>query len=128
MCCVEQVEKYALITTYCTTIRCHLYQAFGAEMEMKMYYGEDEVSDEDELDKNSPGGIVIESLSNIRTVASLTLEDQRAEEYARALAKEDPHPVKSNFVKGKWLLRHCFCDSHIPIVLTSLYLKAGPLA
>jgi hypothetical protein len=68
-------------------------------MEMQMYYGEDE-GDDEEVDSNSPGGIVIEALSNIRTVASLNLEEQRAAEYAYALEKEDPHPIKSNVTKG----------------------------
>lgn len=67
---------------------------------MRMYYGEDD-GDETELDANSPGGIVIESLSNIRTVASLTLEDERATEYSHALEHEDPHPVRTNFFKGE---------------------------
>lgn len=64
-----------------------------------MYYGEDEGGDE-EVDAKSPGGIVIEALSNIRTVASLNLEEERTAEYAYALEKEDPHPIKSNIVKG----------------------------
>ena len=51
-------------------------------------------------DENSPGGIVIEALSNIRTVASLTLEEQQAREYSRALDREDPHPIRTNLIKG----------------------------
>lgn len=66
---------------------------------MQLYYGEDEGDDED-IDAKSPGGIVIESVSNIRTVASLTLEEERVEEYEHALAKEDPHPLRTNTIKG----------------------------
>jgi ATP-binding cassette subfamily B (MDR/TAP) protein 1 len=72
---------------------------FGAEMEMKLYLGEDE-GDSGEPDQNSPGGIVVETLVNIRTVASLTIEDRRSAEFSQALRDEDPTPIKSNFIKG----------------------------
>lgn len=36
----------------------------------------------------------------MRTVASLTLEDERVDEYNKALDREDPHPVRTNLVKG----------------------------
>jgi ATP-binding cassette subfamily B (MDR/TAP) protein 1 len=75
------------------------FMAFGAEMEMKTYAGEDE-GDEDGRDKNSAGGIVIESLSNMRTVASLTLEEQRAAEYAQALRQTDYESPRVVVFKG----------------------------
>jgi len=78
------------------------FMAFGAEAEMDMYYGKDESEDEKE-DAKSPGGIVLEALSNIRTVASLTLEGNRAEIYEKALADEDPHPLLGILKKGKQL-------------------------
>ena len=65
-----------------------------------MYTGADE-GDIQQVDDNSSGGIAIETLSNIRTVASLTLEEERAAQYARALNNEDNHPILSNIVKGK---------------------------
>lgn len=68
-------------------------------MEMRTYLGEDE-GDADQIDEHSPGGIVIETLSDIRTVASLTLEESRAIEFADALSKEDPHPIRNKIVKG----------------------------
>jgi len=43
---------------------------------------------------------VVESLLNIRTVAALTIEEQRSAEFAEALQKEDPTPVRTNLVKG----------------------------
>ena len=67
---------------------------------MEMYLGSDD-PDDDAITANSPGGIVVEALSNIRTVASLTLEEERATEYARALAMEDPHAVRNNITKGE---------------------------
>ena len=51
-------------------------------------------------DEHSPGGIVIESLLNVRTVAALTLEERKLEEYSEALRRENPTPVKTNFCKG----------------------------
>jgi len=76
------------------------FLAFGAEMEMKMYVtGEDEGDDTVE-DENSPGGIVVESLLNVRTIASLTMEERKLAEYSEALEKEDRHPLKNNCIKG----------------------------
>ena len=65
-----------------------------------MYWGEDE-GDDGDVDVNSPGGIVIEALTNIRTVASLTLEEQRATSYEQALEREVPHPHRNNLLKGE---------------------------
>ena len=65
-----------------------------------MYVGTDEGDDDEDLDEHSPGGIVIESLLNIRTVASLTMEESKLVEYNEALRHEDPTPIKTNFVKG----------------------------
>ena len=71
---------------------------FGAMAEMRLYYGEDEVHGKE--DENSPGGIVVETLLNMRTVASLTIEKQRSNEYKDALEKEHPDLVKSNVIRG----------------------------
>ena len=77
------------------------FMAFGAEMEMRMYLGEDEGDIEDEkVDEKSAAGIVIESLLNIKTVASLALEPSRIQEFSAALKREDPTPFKSNTIKG----------------------------
>lgn len=75
------------------------FMAFGSRMKTKMFMGEDE-GDEPQDDENSPGGIVVEALLNIRTVASLTIEDMRSKEYAESLQKADPTPIKSNFING----------------------------
>lgn len=74
------------------------FMAFGAEMEMRMYMGEDE--EEEEEDGHSPGSIVVETLLNIRTVASLNIEPTRVTEFDDALAAEDPKPIRTNTVKG----------------------------
>jgi hypothetical protein len=75
------------------------FMAFGAEAELQMYMGEDE-GDVNEHETNSSGDIVVESLLNIRTVASLAIEEKRADEYALALAAEDPHAIRNNAIKG----------------------------
>jgi ATP-binding cassette subfamily B (MDR/TAP) protein 1 len=72
--------------------------SFGAIMEMKMYMGEDAVAEE--KGERTPGAIVVETLLNMRTVASLSMEAARAEEFDEALASEDPRPVLSNALKG----------------------------
>ena len=75
------------------------FMAFGAAAEMKLYMGEDE-ADTEKYEENSSGGIVVESLLNIRTVASLTIEQERLEEFREALHAEDPTPVRTNLIKG----------------------------
>jgi ATP-binding cassette subfamily B (MDR/TAP) protein 1 len=75
------------------------FLAFGAKMKLKNFYGEDEGSESDG-GKNSPGGIVVETLLNMRTVASLNIEEVRSREYADALRSEDPTPIKSNLLNG----------------------------
>jgi ATP-binding cassette subfamily B (MDR/TAP) protein 1 len=75
--------------------------AFGAEMEMRMYMGEDEADESaDKVGTKSAAGIVIESLLNIRTVASLTLEKSRRQEFVEAMRREDPTPFRTNLIKG----------------------------
>ena len=74
---------------------------FGALMEMKMYLGEDEGAEViAKDDENSPGAIVVETLLNIRTVASLSIEGMRVKEYHDALKLDDPTLAKTNLYKG----------------------------
>lgn len=75
------------------------FLAFGAEMEMAMYMGEDE-GDVEKIEEGSPAGIVIETLSNIRTVASMTLQELRLSQYSSALLAADPQPLRTNLIKG----------------------------
>ena len=67
---------------------------------MKMYFGEDEGDVHSSGDEHSSGAILIETLTNIRTVAAFCLQDARSGEYSDALVAEDPTPVRSNFFKG----------------------------
>jgi len=73
--------------------------AFASKMKVKMFMGEDEGGEADD-DENSCGRIVVETLLNMRTVASLTIEQIRSEEYRDALLREDPAPIKSNIING----------------------------
>jgi len=76
------------------------FMGFGAYMEMKMYFGEDEAADNAEETEDSSGSIVVETLTSIRTVASLSIERMRANEYERAINLESPSSLKSNALKG----------------------------
>lgn len=70
-------------------------------MEMRMYVkAEDEGDDSLLEDEHSPGGIVIESLMNIKTVASMCLEQTKLKEYGAALRAQNPRPLLTNFLKG----------------------------
>ena len=72
--------------------------AFGAEMEMKMYMGEVEIAEDE--DEHSSGAIAVETLTNIRTVASLSAEQERVHEFDAALRTEDPNSLRANVIKG----------------------------
>jgi len=76
------------------------FMGFGAYMEMKMYIGEDESVDAIMESENSSGGIVVETLMSIRTVAALSIEKMRANEYERAINLESPASLRSNALKG----------------------------
>ncbi|KAL9190432.1 hypothetical protein ACHAXT_007643 [Thalassiosira profunda] len=73
------------------------FMGFGAEMEMKMYMGEDDADIKE--DEDGPGAIAIESLLNIRTVASLSLEETRLDDYTEALRKKHPESLLETFKK-----------------------------
>ena len=76
------------------------FMSFGAAVEMQMYMGDDEGdTNVEDIDKTSAAGIVVESLLNIRTVASLTLEKRRCKEFVDALHREDPTPFRTNAIK-----------------------------
>lgn len=76
------------------------FMSFGAYMEMKMYIGDDAAADDVMEDENSSGSIVVETLMSIRTVAALSIERMRANEYVRAISMESPSSLKSNALKG----------------------------
>ena len=65
-----------------------------------MYAAPPDEGDDSVEDMNSPGGIVVESLLNVRTIAALTMEDTKLDEYSEALQREDSHPWRTNCIKG----------------------------
>jgi len=67
---------------------------------MKRMLGEDEgdLNAADEL--NSPGGLVVETLVNIKTVSALTLEARRYRDYENALLKSEPNYRVDAFMDG----------------------------
>jgi ATP-binding cassette subfamily B (MDR/TAP) protein 1 len=83
-------------------IGCIPLMGFATSLEMKQMLGEDEGSgdagDQDEL--HSPGGILVETLLNIRTVAALNLQDQREKDFDRALTEAQPNFIRSCVLAG----------------------------
>lgn len=73
--------------------------SIGKAVEIQVMMGDEKEIPKD-LPADSSGGIVIEALLNIRTVASLTIEEQRMTEFESALRREDPQPIRTNIVKG----------------------------
>ena len=75
------------------------FMIFSAQVRQRMYTGEDE-GDQSKYEEHSAGGIAVESLLNIRTVASLTIEEKRIREFREALQEDNPTPIKSSIVTG----------------------------
>lgn len=76
------------------------FMGFGAAMEMKLYMADDKVATDKDKGRSSSGGIVVETLVNIRTVASLSIEETRSSEYADALSREDSKPLLKASLRG----------------------------
>lgn len=74
-------------------IGCIPIMGFATSIEMKQMLGEDEGTDEkkDDDNNNSPGGVLVETLLNMRTVSALTLEQQRYNDYEKALILSEPN-------------------------------------
>jgi ATP-binding cassette, subfamily B (MDR/TAP), member 1 len=83
-------------------IGCIPLMGFATSVEMKQMLGEDESSDtqvsQDEM--NSPGGILVETLLNIRTVSALTLEEQRAKDFERSITSTQSSYIRDGFMAG----------------------------
>merc|ERR1712232_1248613 len=80
-------------------LACIPLMGMATSIEMSRLMDEDEFQKgQDEL--NSPGGIAVETLLNIRTVCALTLENERLQNYKNALHKEEPNYVLSCFTAG----------------------------
>jgi ATP-binding cassette, subfamily B (MDR/TAP), member 1 len=86
---------FALLALACVPI-----MGFATSMEMKRMLGED-IGDQNAAEgANTPGGIVVETLLNMRTVSALTLEKQRYQDYEKALVKAEPSVLVDAFGSG----------------------------
>ena len=72
----------------------------GAIGEAKLFMGEDEKVSTSDLPANSAGGIIVESLVSIKTIASLTLEDHRHKQYCEALSDEGQSYINDCMLLG----------------------------
>lgn len=73
----------------------------GKALEVQTYMRDDRgAQGTEELQPKSSGGIIVETLLNIRTVASLTIEEQRMQEYQAALSRGTSNPVRRIILKG----------------------------
>jgi ATP-binding cassette subfamily B (MDR/TAP) protein 1 len=75
------------------------FMSLGKALEIQTFMGEEEKQTEDPK-ANSSAGIVVETLLNMRTVAALAIEEKRLNQFEDALTREDPHPVRTNVIKG----------------------------
>ena len=77
------------------------FMGFASAVEMKTMFGEDEGSDNSKGEGlSSPGGILVETLLNIKTVAALRMERQRYKDYCNALNKSEPKLVLNSIKSG----------------------------
>ena len=76
------------------------FMGYATALDAKNSLGTDEGAAEVEDGCDSPGGIIVETLLNIRTVSALTLEEQRFKDYEKAPAKVDGNIMKEAAVSG----------------------------
>jgi ATP-binding cassette, subfamily B (MDR/TAP), member 1 len=72
----------------------------ATSFDMKRYLGEDEGNANAADNQNTPGGVIVETLLNMRTVSALTLEGQRYHDYERALQASEPNYKSDVFTSG----------------------------
>ena len=76
------------------------FMAFGEYMQSQQMMGTDEGDITKTALESSEGAVVIETLVNIRVVASLSMEQDRVERYVTALAKKNNPGFVHNMIKG----------------------------
>jgi hypothetical protein len=76
------------------------FMAFGEYMQNQQMLGQDEGDDANTEAKSSEGAVVIETLVNIRIVASLSMEDERVRTYAKALEAKHNNSFFRNAIMG----------------------------
>jgi len=77
------------------------FMAFGEYMQNQQMIGEDEGDEDKKAIEGSEGGVLVETLLNIRTVAALCMEGKRVDTYSKALHyKNRTNSIPRNTVKG----------------------------
>jgi len=87
--------QFALMAIACIPI-----MGFATSIEAKNLWGED-MGDTNAVDGlSSPGGIVVETLLNMRTVSALTREEQRYQDYEKALLRANANYKLDALISG----------------------------
>ena len=77
--------------------------------------GLDRGDSKESIDTDSPGGILVETLLNMKTIAALALEERKFEEFRDLLDRSEPNncweSMKTAFSHGMAYLLHHFVDS-----------------
>jgi ABC-type bacteriocin/lantibiotic exporter with double-glycine peptidase domain len=91
----QYMWQFALLAVACVPL-----MGAAAAVRVKTFVGEDEgdLNAADSL--NTPGGVIVETLLNMRTVTALCLESQRYQDYERSLLVAEPHFKSDSFVSG----------------------------
>lgn len=76
------------------------FMAFGEYMQNQQMLGQDEGDVEKASVEGNEGAVVIETLVNIRIVASLSMEAERVQKYSEALARKFNRGVCLNMQRG----------------------------
>jgi ATP-binding cassette subfamily B (MDR/TAP) protein 1 len=76
------------------------FMAFGEYVQNQQMIGQDEGDIEKTSLESNEGAVVIETLVNIRVVASLSMEDDRVKTYADALARKSNPGFVRNMISG----------------------------
>ena len=76
------------------------FMAFGRYMQNQQMVGSDEGDSEKTEAQSSAGAVVIETFVNIRIVASLSMEDERVQTYAKALEDKHNNSLLRNVIAG----------------------------
>ena len=74
--------------------------AIAAKIRMKAMFGTDLGGNRLATDATSPGGIAMESLLNIKTIASLNLERERYHQFQSSIEREEGKPYLSSLKAG----------------------------
>ena len=73
---------------------------FAASMEMTTILGEDQADKESNRDGLNPEGYMVETLMNMSTVSSLTIEKYRYLTYKTALTNSEPKHIRNAVFQG----------------------------